>query len=481
MTRPVVLALAALVCAGGCPNEHVFQVIDPCSSQTVAVAPVPVTNKSDILIVVDNSASMCEEQANLRNNFFLDGCAIDVNDPPSPADVTDEMLAGCGFVQALYAFDLDFRLGVITTDVGLCDNRTLQAGKAERACEGVEPDWGRRPQRGCLQAPADAERKYLQRGDADLDDKFAAILAGVKTYGSAIERGLDATQAFIDADTPHDECRTDRDDFLRDDAALVVIYLTDEDDCSHPATGAFGDETTTDTCDGFGDTLNQTWGDNATACYANKDQLTPVDDYVAALQQVKEGRVRVAVIAGGEPVADSDPVRYAAADCRIDAAGGPDTMCTAPRGQGGPFVLTSPASDCFGLDPSACCIADAGERYYQLAAGFDASVVRTDSICKDSYQQTMLDIAKLASIADVVSLGEAPASPLLIRVEVESAGTTTQPVRIDDDVGDPEAEGLSGWQYQAPTTIRFYGDAVPGAGQQVRVFFAAASAEECTE
>src|SRR3954469_8715935 len=116
-----------------------------CVKTIAGGAIVPKQQAADILIVVDNSGSMTDKQANLVANFlnanppgcFDDGDASDCECPlqdlahisdnfknPKPELYTGNgPLAKCGFIQLVAAFDNDFRIGVITTDVGLCDNR----------------------------------------------------------------------------------------------------------------------------------------------------------------------------------------------------------------------------------------------------------------------------------------------------------------------------------------------------------------------
>ena len=54
-----------------CPNDHVFLPIPQCTTAVIEEAtPAAITKAADILIVVDNSGSMCEEQENLVANFY---------------------------------------------------------------------------------------------------------------------------------------------------------------------------------------------------------------------------------------------------------------------------------------------------------------------------------------------------------------------------------------------------------------------------
>src|SRR3990172_7363802 len=170
MRRIGAVALFALL---GCPAgpPEIPEATDYCVKTIESDIEVPTERAADILIVVDNSGSMAEEQQNLADNFLnQDPAACPLQDlknipeeykNPAPALYQGAgPLAQCGFIQLVAAFENDFRVGVITTDVGLCDNRvpSAQGGDA----------WGFRPQRGCLQpdsAPGGTARKVLARAD----------------------------------------------------------------------------------------------------------------------------------------------------------------------------------------------------------------------------------------------------------------------------------------------------------------------------
>ena len=274
------IALAALaVTHVGC-NRRVFEQVEPTCDVTIASdIDIPDEKASDILIVVDNSGSMQEEQTRLAAAFINDtaACPIGKNDLKDFARCEDEpdlavcffrnpspdMLAApapdglrdCGFIQVLSAFENDFRIGVITTDIGLCDNR-IPAGQADLFCgpgkagenfaecgtfDGI--DWGFRPQRGCLQpnGPPGTPLKVIARQDLvddvtsndEIGQRFIDTLKNIRVFGSSVERGLDAMQIFLNpASDRAPGCEDDLGKFLRKEAKLIVIFLSDEEDCS---------------------------------------------------------------------------------------------------------------------------------------------------------------------------------------------------------------------------------------------------------
>ena len=70
------LTLVSLAASGAC-NEHVFRQVElECDRTLETDVAVNVEKAADILIVVDNSGSMCEEQANLAQNFFDANCPL---------------------------------------------------------------------------------------------------------------------------------------------------------------------------------------------------------------------------------------------------------------------------------------------------------------------------------------------------------------------------------------------------------------------
>lgn len=476
------LALVALTAAGASVglsscNKHVFEVVPrDCTTEIRSETPIDVDVPADILIVVDNSGSMCEEQANLVENFFDSDCPIDVNNvQPEYKNPDDELVqqlaTQCGFVQLLAAYDNDWRLGVITTDVGQCDDRYNIAETAGLGgCSGdVETGWGRRPQRGCLQ-PFDhndrAGSRILQRGDQDVGENFAKILNGIQTFGSAYERGLDAMEVFLNPNSSRAPgCENDLDAFLRDEAKLVVIFLTDEDDCSH-VDGQFAleDENADESCERNVEDFKDPQVYSPSFCYDRLGDLAPTTRYSSFLKNYKgdENQVSVAVIAGALPNEDGELV---AGGCRVASDGTPQGGCFQSGGnsnQTGSGGLCSPEQD------YQCCTADPGSRYIQFARELGPNRFLNDSICFESFRNTMLDIAKFIAAPNQVRLGKKPANAAAIVVEITRQGETepTQMLRIPDEA-DPS--GQSGWQYDGDLTITFYGDARPKPGDTINV------------
>ncbi len=531
------LMLSSVLAAGSGCNRRVFQEVLPTCDGTIADATdIEAEKAADILIVIDNSGSMQEEQDRLAAAFINDNpaeCPIPSNElsdftlcdsaePPAicrfsnpSADLLNahgpEGLGQCGFIQVIAAFENDFRIGVITTDVGVCDNRFPLAQGAQclngfclngDACgpgNSCPNDWGFRPQRGCLQpdGPLGTTRKIISRQDLLDDDltndnigqRFSDTLANIRTFGTGIERGLDAVDMFLDPQTVRDDrCANDLESFIREDAKLVVIFLTDEEDCSRsPAvercvSGACDTECTNpDGCDlfvcredqscepGMSEFLGESCGlfpehINLTAarCYDSEANLTPVKHYVDRLKAKKADPtdVSVAVIAGGLFGADGLLV---ADGCRFNEVDGkPEGGCKQAEG-----LSTSP--EVCGPDDN-CCFADPGGRYFDLASALGPKNGLKDTICVDNFSQTMIKIAVFIGEVDSLTLAEKPEDESLMVVEKAPAGSDVFAV-VPRGIGTSCEGAGDGWILEGADglKVRFCGSQRPLPGERIRV------------
>lgn len=183
------------------------------SSDVFEQAPV---NLVDILWVVDNSISMAQEQNSL---------AIGAQD----------------FVNRLLVTDIDFHMGVITTDMNTANLDAAALIGNPPVLDATVPN-------------------YVQA----FQDR---VLVG--TDGDDQEKGL---QAAITALTPP-MANTRNAGFLRDDALLFIVVLSDENDCSDY--GALGPES------------------DGEDCYSGYELLTPVSDLVRSITDIKGDASRV--------------------------------------------------------------------------------------------------------------------------------------------------------------------------------------------
>jgi hypothetical protein len=191
-------------------------------------------DKVDFLFVIDNSGSMSDEQTNLIASF--DGFIAAIQDTLEAQDyhvmvVSTDAGGGGGYSVTCMNGDCtctpvpacceqvcngfsDQCNGFSCDDLpgGECET-TLGAGKI------FEEDGTQ-----CL--PEDGPR-YMTQAEPDLAGTFSCA-AHVGTYGDGNERPM---QAMLEATSPMmnamGECN---DGFLRDDAILVVTFITDEED-----------------------------------------------------------------------------------------------------------------------------------------------------------------------------------------------------------------------------------------------------------
>lgn len=389
-TKQPTLVLGAVLLAplvGACTISYPLDTPPPSVPAAIA-AQAPL----DILFVVDNSPSMAEEQDTLVRSVFDERCPIaDLRDVPepfanAPPDVLEELAEVCGLAQLMAAINGDFHIGVITTDVGNCD---------ERFAEVQDPDGLHTPtsMRGCLQGAAnDDGHKFLSRDDDVLGGVQQAML-GVGTYGSSFERGMDAMKIFLDpASRRAPGCENDLDGFLRKDGQLLVIFVGDEDDCSH-ADGAYGfDNELENEPAGCGDFREMFLQSSATDCYEQRDLLAPVADYAGFLRGLTEqGRttgVYVGVVGGLVESVGSDGGGFVPGGCVPGDEGAVEAQCT-------PTFGNSQICD----ENQSCCFADGSFRYAELAASVNSAPLM-GSICAPDFRGPLLPIFFRSDLED---------------------------------------------------------------------------------
>jgi hypothetical protein len=329
---PSMLLLSVLVLNGtaGCINHPIKPVEFEPSIEGDEPLRLDVDKKVDVLLVIDNSGSMGEEQANLAANF-------------------------APFIDTLEAVGADYRIAITTTDVG---------GPGTNC---AAPTGGELQLSSCLDRPASFEfngeslyaaacTAQCELGDADLAIRPTAVdvngelvarpwiesYNGIDNLPDTVEP-LAAFQCFAPQgisgcgwESPLEaisRALTNMEDptqpeygFLRKDALLAILVVTDEVDCSYNPdlqdalfeSDTFKDESTTQitsavcwnggvTCTGespYDDCVATDLDANAQPT-SNPEQmvLQPVSRYVGLLEgiaaQKLEGReVMVSVIAG---------------------------------------------------------------------------------------------------------------------------------------------------------------------------------------
>jgi hypothetical protein len=265
-------ATVALGLLAGCPDRQVSEVNPAQDKAELKEVPVNINRKVDILFVVDNSNSMAEEQANLIRNF------------PEFIEVLNTIEGGLP----------DVHIGVISTDVGAGNFNDSQ-------CPLNGDDGQLQVRQACRSLITDGANYIKAGGDdanvANLTQAFSC-LAELGTGGCGFEQPLESMRRALEPNA--------NGDFIRQDAFLAVILLTDEDDCSAqnedifrpPAANRPGDPVFDELgprssfrCFEFGvkcDQEGRGFG-NRDNCDSNEqsEYFYPVDEYIQFLKDLK--------------------------------------------------------------------------------------------------------------------------------------------------------------------------------------------------
>jgi hypothetical protein len=537
-------------------QSHVFDAPVPTACRTVTVPKkIDVNRAADILFVIDNSGSMAEEQENLAANAssYAQGGACDLAINPNavselktyistgpargvPAEswissgiaMAAEMKArydDCGFIERLQLFDNDFQIGIITTDRR--DMEGLDRGGGNFSClnpQGFPNGRSALPQRGCLMPVPGSASKIIRPtsgNTAQISQQFRDAVRNVGVCSSGLEEGLQNIKEFLtpDAGRAQASCGADFQQFLRGpdcqrgpdggvcltdnngqpipgaERKLVVIILSDEEDCSSTNDPAGGPQTSNLA--------------SSSLCYTAQQFLKPTSEFVGFLRTRKTNPdlVALAAIVGGSK--DDNGV-FSPGNCRCngDSANAPPLLqcaevngnsinvarCGAP--QANQFCGSLPSGNLpdGGALTLPCCTADTGSRYVNVASLMPNFIL--DSICSQTYKSTMIDIADLINQNDVVPLGERPQDIRQLLVEVKKGEgaeyVTIRPWTGDRD--DPRFTACNGCTGNAGecddgfaltnncTQVKFLGADVPPQGAEIRVSYlgpAAPGAPRC--
>jgi hypothetical protein len=240
LVKPLGLVVASVAAglAGACSDHPIDPIApgscvqDPQASFSLALVP---NDDVDILLVIDDSASMAQEQAALATNLAR---FVEVLERPEVA--------------------LNYRIGIVTTNAGnpLCEGTTPEDGALQlRSCrahlddfvgegdgspmtDATEACTAACPEPWATEEDASPKpRPWLERIEgrtnlpAGLDTAQALQCLGLQGIGGcAFESPLEALRralerSFTDGDPAFG--------FIRDHAVLMVVLVTDEDDCSH--------------------------------------------------------------------------------------------------------------------------------------------------------------------------------------------------------------------------------------------------------
>lgn len=201
--------------------------------------------KVDFLFVVDSSGSMGDEQAKLVQNFpafiqtiretltAMDYQILVVDTDAAAVNGTSRTCSGNGCT-------CDPRPGCCKT---LCDNGQTTVCNGD-PCSMLPPipcdialGGGKRTGAAGQDCGIEGPQRYLLDTQTDLEGTFSC-LATVGTMGSGDEQTMGAATEAVTTLAAPGECN---EGFVRDDAILVVTFMTDEDDGSFIGGGSPGD------------------------------------------------------------------------------------------------------------------------------------------------------------------------------------------------------------------------------------------------
>jgi hypothetical protein len=233
-------------------------------------------------------------------------------------------------------------------------------------------------------------KPYLEYGPGDLFEDTAhdfSCIAKLGKNGCGLEQQLEAmykalapaSERFSRSSGGQGSAGGTNAGFLREDAILVVVVISDEDDCSIPDDSS---ELFNRNSSVFNDDINVRCGKPE-----NQHLLEPVSRYVEGLRALKPARYRDRIVfasATGAPLADphGDDAVVSGHDALTRLLARPE-MQFVPRLISGSATLEEPTPVC--ASPSGDGSAAPGRRFVQVAQAFDDNGLLI-SICEDDYQ-----------------------------------------------------------------------------------------------
>ncbi|HEY5920510.1 MAG TPA: hypothetical protein VIV11_02515 [Kofleriaceae bacterium] len=368
--------------------------------EEVARVPVVINRDLDLLFVIDDSPSMLDKQTNLKNSF--------------PAFINE--------LNTLEGGLPNVHIGVVTPDLGT--KAALDAvagpgiGSGPGSCSGNGKSGNLQTNGSTLLTGVfisdtkntDGTRTTNYTGS--LASAFAAI-ASVGASGCGFEQQIEAAKRALNNNPANAG-------FMRPNASLGIVFVTDEDDCSASHTTLFGSDTTTlgplqsFRCTRFG--VQCTVGGNTTddmntvgpkdQCHSNETSayLMPIAGYVPFFQGLKTDPTNVLVAA---LIGSSTPV---AVELRT------------PPGGGTP--LSALAHSCTYNGANGAEVGDPGVRIEQFAKQFARNTVA--SVCSQDLSAPLVDFARhMRGLVGDTCLTKAIATPFdcMVHEEVGAAQT----------------------------------------------------------
>jgi len=371
---------------------------------------IDVPSESDILIVVDNSGSMEKHISDTRRDIV-------------------------NFTRELSSLGNKFRIAVVTSDNPANDPSDPLCGSDGKSPPDVDAKNNGRC--GKFIKPKNRTENFLDSANFTAEQlairfgEYLTVGSTINTQGSAVEQSLKG--AYMALDPKNTAEGGANAGFFREDALLLIVFLTDESDCSYP-TDADG-------------ALFPSVGNNAgLQCYANTAALETAQNWAQKVTERRGDKRRIAVGLISSAVRDTNGV-VRSAPC-VTVNGAPSEQCDCFLNNGGDFCkftrkMTAQAGLCTG---NGCCTALSNDRLETFAREFKSE---RDSICQDNFGETLIKLARLAD-QQCFSLDKVPldGNPDNIQLELKRVGTEVFVPVPRVDAGDAD-----GWYYD--------GDGIP--------------------
>src|SRR5262249_38194626 len=342
---PWLLVGGLLGTLGGCtceapPDRAGSTVPTSCAYDAPLFEPV----QTDILFVVDDSNSMSEEQEGVAREL------------PTFVQI---LQTGAGVQQNL-------RVGLVNTSV----YSAFFDGSQTFLTQYPEGGWLR--QFPAADGGVGDGARWLTDPDPEIVARLALGIRALGINGSFQETPFEAARIALTG-TNFNRTLPDGGNpnagFLRVGARLLVVAVSDEDDCSEMSFRPPKVQ--------FTNALGQDF------CTLNENLLTPVGDYVSAFLSLPDGnaqgRLREVLWGAIAPVARSNKIAQAVQGSLAD--GGPVIQNVDCPTSGGP-----------------------GYRHRAMALAFDNTLTNLDSVCAPDYHQSLVSIAQGASIPPTLTL-----------------------------------------------------------------------------
>jgi hypothetical protein len=377
---------------------------------------LPTFRGVDILVVVDNSMSMAEEQMTMAAQF-----------PELIQDLLNPDLDPYTG-RPVHAPITDVHIGVVSTDMGTGGHVVETCHDSMVGDDGVLQNTPNPEMTGCEASYPRFLGYDVSAPNPDLVNKMAVDFGCIGVLGidgCGFEQQL---KSPLKALTTNAEPGGPNAGFLRDETVLVVIWLTDEEDCSV----AWGYEE-------IFDPYRSDLGHLGLRCFMHPHMVEPVGTYSSGLAALRVGSlwpVILGMIVGVPQVPDCNGYGD-----RIDRClDHPDMQERIDPRYGGRLV------------PS--CVSSSGEaypprRFVQLAQTFK-NAAYVHSVCSDDYEPALSALSRLVNnIADLTC------EATIVRLEKDAedpclCNTDCMVVHVLDDDG-PCPDGMRVWDHDGDT------------------------------